>query len=652
MPVDTTSPRARTSTLTSLAVLKVNMDEHRDYLDYLRPFVLQALTQQNLETITDHTVAQQLEQDFGLIIPQRTVQLLLKRLSRSHSISRKAGTYHITGDLPDPHLAERQSKAQRDIEATLIGLQEFSQSSLHPMKDTQEAVDAITAFLAEFDVSCLRAYLRGTAIPPLQGSHSRDIVLVSAFVRTIQDTNHGLFQSFVVLVQGHMLANALLCPDLEHATKDYKHVTFYLDTPLLVQRLGLEGPAKEAAGRELTDLLARLKARLAAFEHSRDELRAVILAAADYLDSTTGRGTIVVEARKKGTTRSDLVLLAESIESKLGEIGIELHRAPIYRPEFQIDERRFEDILDDWVGYRNPRAKLCDINSVRSIYALRARGRAPTLERAKAVLVTSNSSLAKAAWQYGQQHESSHDVSSVITDFTLANTAWLKAPLGALTIPTTRLLSFAYAALEPSNGMLDKYVAEIDRLETIGTIAARDLEILRSSPSVYPELMGYTLGDETAVTPEAITRTLSRVTSEIIAEEVGKLHGEQEAHRTTQEALSDQTWRHSQLLGNLHWRCQRQASVLSWSISVGLTFVVSALLVVGLFAELGFVPLSASSAWVVVGVSAVLTILACFNIVLGLSVRGLHGQIQRRIFRWLLTTESKSLGIELEEATR
>ena len=652
MAAATESHRARTSTLTSLAILKVNMDQRRDYLDYLRPFVLQALSEQQMERITDHTVAQKIEDDFGLFIPQRTIQLVLKRLSRSHLISREAGAYRIAAKLPDSNLLARQAEAQRHIEAILLSLQEFSTSSLQPLKDTQEAVDAVTAFLAEFDVSCLRAYLRGTVLPPLQGSHPRAVVLVSDFVRNIQQTSHELFRSFVVLVQGHMLANALLCPDLEHVSQDYRNVTFYLDTPILVQRLGLEGGAKLQAGRDLLELLTRLKARLAVFEHSRDELRGVILGAADHLESPNGRGSIVVEARRNGTTRSDLVLLAEAVEDRLNRVGIETHRAPLYRPEFQIDEGLFEDVLDDWVGYRNPRAKLYDINSVRSIYALRERGQVPSLERARAVLVTSNGSLAKAAWRYGQQYESSHDVSSVITDFTLANAAWLKAPLGAPTIPTTRLLSFAYAALEPSSDMLDKYMTEIDRLESAGTMGPRDLEILRSSPSVYPELMGYTLGDEAAVTPDSITRTLRRVSSEIKAEELDKLHREQEAHRETQQALFAEQQQRTGLLKNLYWRCDRTARRLAWGVSIGSAVVVTALLGAGLFAEMGFIALSGTSAWALVGVSAVLTVLTYLNIVLGLNVRGLHGQIQRRILRWLLAREARAIGVDFEETTK
>ena len=134
---------------------------------------------------------------------------------------------------------------------------------------------------------------------------------------------------------------------------------------------------------------------------------------------------------------------------------------------FQIDEAAFEEILEDEVSYYNPRAKEYDINSVRSIYVIRGKKPAPSVEKAQTIFVTSNSGFARAAWEYGQQFDASRNVSSVISDFTLANIAWLKAPIGAPTVPVTQLLAFSYAALEPSRELLGRYLKEIDRLEEL-----------------------------------------------------------------------------------------------------------------------------------------------------------------------------------------
>ena len=92
------------------------------------------------------------------------------------------------------------------------------------------------------------------------------------------------------------------------------------------------------------------------------------------------------------------------------------HRTPDYAKAHQIDELVLQDSLDEDIGYINPRALEHDVNSIRSIYTLR-RGYAPVrLEDSVAVFVTSNSALAKVAYEYGKNHESSREVSSVITN--------------------------------------------------------------------------------------------------------------------------------------------------------------------------------------------------------------------------------------------
>ena len=104
------------------------------------------------------------------------------------------------------------------------------------------------------------------------------------------------------------------------------------------------------------------------------------------MDSPYGRGGIVLEARKSGTTKSDLLFLAAMVEEKLSEAGIVLEDTPRYNEPFQIDEAVLEQVLENEVKYYfNPRAKDYDINSVRSIYVIREDEAASSLEEARAV---------------------------------------------------------------------------------------------------------------------------------------------------------------------------------------------------------------------------------------------------------------------------
>lgn len=631
------------ATLTSLAMLKVNIDQGRDYLDYLRPFILQVLYDHKPSPIIDAGVRDHIRNDFGLEIPERAVQIVLKRLSQQYPLTREQGIYNITGELENPGIATEKADAERHIRAIIVGLKEYSRDTTRPIASDSEAIQAVCAFLAEFNIPFLRSYLRGTAIPSIERHDNALIVLVSKYVLSLQETAPERFDSFLFVVKGHMLANALLCPDLQEAPKTYKGMTFYFDTPLLIRLLGLEGKAKQAAVENLIALLNNLGATVATFSHSRDELERVIRGASDFIDLQSGRGAIVMEARKAGTTKSDLLVFAGQINEKLANARVEVVETPIYHLCLQINEEAFEGVLKDEVSYHNPRAKEDDINSVRSIYVLRSGNSPRKLEYAKAVLVTSNSGFAQAAFEYGKDHEESREVSSVITDFSLANMAWLKAPLGAPTLPMSEVIAFSYAALQPSMGLLDKFLGEIDKLEKQGTITERDHQLLRSSGFAQQELMNLTLGEEDALTDQTVTETLSRVTNEIKREENKKYKGQQDEHRKTREELAQAQKEKQSVQTRLYWRCVKKARVYAWVTSI----LVCIMLVVGIGTGLGLASSNPLLGRIFIIASGILVIVTLSNLIWGATLAALHSRVQAHFLTWLLRRESASTGLDL-----
>lgn len=634
------------STLSSLAMLKVNVDQGRDYLDYLRPFILQVLFDHKPTPVTDANVRDHIRNDFGIELPERTVQIVLKRLSREYQLKREHGVYRITDDLTNPGIATEKEVADRHIRAVVAGLKEFSKDTTRPISCDDEAVQAICAFLAEFNIPCLRAYLLGTAIPTIGKHDNALVVLVSKYVLSIQAINSEEFKSFLMVVKGHMLANALLCPDLQQAPKTYKGVKFFLDTPLLVRRLGLEGQAKQDAVETLIELLRKLGAKVATFSHSRDELERVIRGASDYINSPNGRGAIVMEAREAGTTKSDLLVIAGQVDNKLATANIEVIGTPNYIKDFQIDETVFENVLKDEVSYHNQLAKQDDINSIRSIYVLRSGATPRSLEHSKAVLVTNNSGFAKAAFEYGKKHEESREVSSVITDFSLANMAWLKAPLGAPELPMKEVIAFSYAALQPTKELLDKYLGEIEKLEKQKNISERDHQLLRSSHLAQRELVNLTLGEEDALSEQTVSETLNRVTSEIKKEESERYQAEQVSHRQTQQELAAAQTARLNVQKRLYWQCHRKATWCAWAVSI----ILVAAIVVGLSVGIGLTAASPIIGWILIAGTGVLILATLGNLVVGITVAGLHRRIYARFLTWFLKRESASTGIDLVDS--
>ena len=266
-------------------------------------------------------------------------------------------------------------------------------------------------------------------------------------------------------------------------------------------------------------------------------------------------------------------------------------------------------------------------------------------QRGKGVLVTSNAAFSRAAFQYGQRHESSREVSSVITDFSLANMAWLKAPLGAPAVPMTEVLAFSYAALEPSAELFQKYLREIDKLEKHGKITARDHQLLRSSHLVRGELMNLTLGEESALTEQTVTEVLTRVTEEIKKEGSDKYKKEQAAHRETRKQLADERARKKDAQERLYWRCWRRATVCAWCGSMA----IGTLLVGGLAAGVGVRSDDPLMGGVLVVASGALILMTLVNLMFGTSAKGFHEKIRARCLTWLINRKAAETGLDLTE---
>lgn len=621
------------TTLTSLAMLKVNVDsENRDYLEYLRPFLQEVLRELEPGPVTEQQVCDGIRDSFGLYIPSRVVMIVLKRLARSGLLKRKLGEFHYLECIPDPGIAGSKAAAQRHIESVIAKFMAFTESTSLPVSDEGTATRVLLAFLSEFSIDCLRTYLRGTALPKVV-SEDKELVVVSKFVEQLARFSPERFESFVILVKGHMLANALLCPDLASVPKSFAKLSLYLDTPIVIRALGLEGDSRQQAGKELMELVKGLGGSFRIFTHTRDEIEKVIKGAADHLDMEGGRGAIVAEMRRQGKKRSDLYMMTARLDTLLADLGITIRSTPKYEDVFQIDELAFEEALADEVAYYNPRAREYDINSVRSIYELR-KGLSPRiLERAHAVLVTSNSGFARAAYRYGRDIEESRAVSSVIADFSLANIAWLKAPLGAPDLPAKEVLAYCYAAMQPTPQLWQRFVDEADQLEKQGDISPEDHQVLRFDLRARDEMMNLTLGDEDALSPELVRTVLDRVEAEIRAGDIEKLDTEMQEHGKTRDRLNRVQEEFEDVQKSLFWFSRRVASVSALVCSLLLASAVLAGSVAGLSALV-----RRTQTWIriasPVGLLIIMALLLnLINNVFGYSVRDIH----ERIRDWLQT---------------
>lgn len=525
-------------TLISLAILKTDLDdERRDYFSYLETFVIPILRGWGDEPVVDREIAEEFFKMHGLRIPDRAMQLVLRRLAKKRYLEKSYGVYTVVREIPDNNLSSKKDSARKHIQSIIDSYIEFVREKFQSERSEEEAINALINFLNKFGIDCIRAYVFRSTLPSVGKATHSDEYISGSFIKYIYEFNTSLFESFIVFVKGQMYANALTCPDLESIDKDFKKVTFFLDTPLILNLLYLQGAQEYESVVELIQLVTRLKGKVGVFSHTASELESILKATMDNIENPSATGRVVKEVRKLGFKRGDILLKLESYEEELQKYGIKIIKSPPYEEMSQISETDLQSKISELINYKHPRALEFDVNSIRSIFTLRKSLIPLRLEDSGAVLVTNNDSLASAAYEFGKSHNSAREVSSVITDFSLANIAWLKSPMDAPTLPAIETLAVCYAAIEPEARLWEKYLHELDKLESDGSISADSHAMLRVSELAQSTLMELTLGDETNLRDGTVSVILARVKAGIATEHTEIIEKEKQDHFSTKEQL-------------------------------------------------------------------------------------------------------------------
>src|SRR5438552_9479649 len=111
-----------------------------------------------------------------------------------------------------------------------------------------------------------------------------------------------------------MLANALLCVDLQFIGRNFSSLVFYIDTPLMMWLFRLWGEYRYAAAIELLDLLRNLKGTIAVFDHTVAEIQRVLLSCEANIENPGAfNWRMVIAMRKEGIRKSDIALLRSTL---------------------------------------------------------------------------------------------------------------------------------------------------------------------------------------------------------------------------------------------------------------------------------------------------------------------------------------------------
>ncbi|WAC07862.1 MAG: hypothetical protein OS130_01270 [Thermodesulfobacteriota bacterium] len=506
-------------TLTSLALLKARFDlEKRDIVDAFICFAEVCLFNHSPNRFSPEELKDWLINDFGLDLPLPTVKLFLSRMCKRRIVKRDNKLYLVVKIKCQPQeFKKNQAELEAHYRAVVLNLKDYTRDELGQDLTEADCESGLLNYIDEYSIECVASFTSGTTVP-IRGSqplHWRFIV--SRFANHISSKKPDLFRYFVTVLTGRMLVNALLASDLSGLGAKFRDTAIYIDTPLILQTLGVVGKEIKAYTREILHLFKDAGAQLKIFSHTLEETDHVLRNAERYLEMPSGgHGNVIVALRDAGMSPSDVALIRARIKNLLDDEGIQIKKTPSYVEKYQIDEVALEKEMEA-VGlqYRSEIAKKADVNSVRSAYVLRAGSSPERVEESRALVLTNNAALARAAYAYGRGYHEFKNVSPVITDFSLTNIVWVKSPLKNPNVPMHLLLAHCYSILKPSEQLWNKFLAELDKLRNDKTITPEQHQYLRYELRVRDELMNLTLGDEEEVSEQIVLQILAQHEQEI-----------------------------------------------------------------------------------------------------------------------------------------
>jgi hypothetical protein len=345
--------------------------------------------------------------------------------------------------------------------------------------------------------------------------------LVSQFLLDLRDTNASAFDQVSNIAFANMAAEAIACLREPQSTDSLEGLTVYLDSPLLLDALGVNVEYTDY-GKELLEAVRAAGAKAAVFDHCVSEAENTVAAQLAYLRSGINKfGTAL------GTTaRPDLLSalagnIAERAEKRL---GVTVHRDP----EINLHRRAqaaVGDIQSDMDqhmhAWRNLDARNHDQQSVWIMLAIRnSTDPCPRVCDAKSLLLARNTSLvsiANKAWTTWLKGSTKHSASYVerwapvaMSDKQFAGYLWARSGGGvAASIPRARLLAHCSAAVRPRADIKAKAYNLV--LELSGKEEADDIGALFEDREGGRALMRATLGDPEDMTPERIPYIIQQV---------------------------------------------------------------------------------------------------------------------------------------------
>jgi len=480
-------------TITSLALLRVTSTYlRRNYIESFVPFIATLIRKKGYETIKTVQVCEDFKKEFGLIIPFYPMVTILNQTKEKGVItySKQRGEFIPDKDKVTEYdftdISQQQERKQEKIINQFIA---FSKEEYSVDLDKVEAESAFLSYLKQYDLDILFASQERSVLPEVTPSQ-RNHFLFSSFMRQAYNSEPEVFKFLVDIAMGHVLASILLYDFKVKQTKSkLNNLNLYFDTTFIFRLLGVESEERELVYTEFLKGLNNQGANFFLFKHTYDEIMGILdgclewIGRIDYDPSMANPALLYFI--EKGYTKDDVQRFILNIDDHLGEHEITIIDSPDpdKHRRYQIGEEKLHDFIVSTYSQSNPAFQpkekestiQKDIQSISAINRLRG-GRTPVkIKKLKHAFITTNTSLAYANRRFEISEKGDYFyLPACLTDVFLGTLLWLQSPTQFGVVNEKKVIADCYAALQPDEILMKKFVSEVERLKQKGRVSEED----------------------------------------------------------------------------------------------------------------------------------------------------------------------------------
>lgn len=517
------------SDLVSYAILSVNYNEKSNFLSNFEPFILEIIKKTNPSHISKEDLQKGLKEEFGLEIPTSIIKLICKNLSEKEylfeeKILELSNRYIYKPNferIDKINLIKKSDLMVRDFNI-LIGsfreyiIENFEDHNKLDLSD-EKLIELIEFFIKENNVKLVR----DTTFSNIY-EKDFDNYLVASFVQYINENDAQNYATFLNIVKGNMLSEALYYHSSGNFEKKFTGSKFFFDTSFIMYAMGYSGPQRQLPCKELLDLLKANEAELYCFERNITEIIGILTWSKHHLNSGKDSHNTITYFRENGIKEEDIDLIISDLENSIeSQLGI------LVTPDSEYDHTDYSNVIDyngffeflrKNISYNKDVSLDNDVEAVGSIMRLRKRKQPTNIEDCGAIFVTTNNTLARKTKEYFISQENI-GIPPVLTDSVITNLVWLKNPQLYPNLPSLKLIADCLAAINPSDRLWNKYIDKLELLIANNELVDRNsIVTLRYLPEAKKILMDKTMGDENAITEGTASEILKEIEKQRLAE--------------------------------------------------------------------------------------------------------------------------------------